>query len=505
MLLGLGTFRGGVHPDGQKDASAGYPILTSLPLPERLYLPLCQHAGNDARPLVRAGDRVLKGQRIAAAAGHMSANIHAPTSGTIAAIKEITMPHPSGLPANAIIIEPDGKEQWIEPAVPANPYQTPQEELASLVEAAGIVGMGGAIFPAAIKLRQGRRFEIKTLIVNGSECEPYLTADDRLMRERAEEIVEGTKLVRYIIEAYRAVIAVEDNKPEAIAALRKAAERVGSIEVVVLPARYPMGSAKQLIHAVTGYEVPAGKRSNDIGVLVHNVATVYAIQQALIHGRPLISRITTVAGGCVGQPRNLEGLLGTPVRHLFEHSGGLLARPSRLLMGGPMMGQVLPSADVPLIKGSSGILALNRREVNTQVPSPCIRCGRCVDACPMGLLPLEMARSSRLDDFDRAQASGLRDCILCGSCAYVCPSHIPLVQYFEYAKGELAERRASQKKLSYTQELMAARKQRLEAEADAKKAAKARKARKARKPAPAKATAPAAENTAPAATSEEKV
>ncbi|MDK2776182.1 MAG: electron transport complex subunit RsxC [Pseudomonadota bacterium] len=504
MLFGLGNFRGGVHPDGQKEASARHPILTSLPLPEKLYLPLCQHSGDDARPLVQPGERVLKGQRIAAASGRLSANIHAPTSGIITAVDTITMPHPSGLPANAMILEPDGLEQWTVLNPPADPYQTPPEELAGLVEEAGIVGMGGAIFPAAIKLRQGRRFEIKTLIVNGSECEPYLTTDDRLMRERAEEIVEGTRLVRYIIEAYRAVIAVEDNKPEAIAALQKAAEGVGSIEVVVVPARYPMGSAKQLIHAVTGYEVPAGKRSNDIGVLVHNVATVYAIQQALIYGRPLISRVTTVAGGCVGLPQNVEALLGTPIRHLFEHSKGLHGTPSRLLMGGPMMGQILPSLDVPLIKGSSGILALNRAEVNTHVPSPCIRCGRCVDACPMGLLPLDMARSSKLDDFDRAQEAGLRDCILCGSCAYVCPSHIPLVQYFEYAKGELAERRNSQQKLSYTQELMSARKERLAAEAEAKKAAKKAKKARPKKPVAADSSAVTDNTDAPAGT-EEKV
>ena len=490
MLFGLGTFRGGVHPDGHKEDSGFLAINTSLPLPERLYLPLCQHSGEDAVPLVQVGDSVLKGQRIAAAEGRLSANIHAPTSGTIVGIETITMPHPSGLPANAIILEPDGMEKWAELCPPEDPYKTSPEELASLVEEAGIVGMGSAIFPAAIKLRQGRRFEIKTLIVNGGECEPYLTTDDRLMRERAEEIVEGTKLVRYIIEAYRAVIAVEDNKPKAIAALQEAAKDIGSIEIMVVPSRYPMGSAKQLIQAVTGYEVPAGKRSNDIGVLVHNVATVYAIQQALVYGRPLLSRVTTVAGGCVGQPQNVEALLGTPISHLFEQCGGLTKTPSRILMGGPMMGQVLPTTEVPLIKGSSGILALTKAEVNEHMPSPCIRCGRCVDACPMGLLPLEMSRNAKQDDLDGAQEAGLRDCILCGSCAYVCPSHIPLVQYFEYAKGELADRRASQQRLTYTQELMAARKDRLEAEAEAKRAAKAAKeAAKAAKAAAKKAKA----------------
>lgn len=477
-MFGLKTIRGGVHPDGRKENSGRLAIMTKVPLPERLYLPLCQHSGDDAVPIIKIGDQVLKGQLIALSSGRQSANVHAPTSGEIVAIDTITMPHPSGLPANAIILAPDGLETWTELSAPADPYAMPQEELASLVEQAGIVGMGGAIFPAAIKLRQGRRFEIKTLIINGSECEPYLTTDDRLMQERAEEIVEGTKLVRYIIDAYRAVIAVEDNKPKAIAALKKAAEGIGSIEVVTVPARYPMGSAKQLIQAVTGLEVPAGARSNDVGVLVHNVATVYAIQQMLMHGRPLISRVTTISGNCVQKPQNVEALLGTPISHLMEVCGGLVQQPARLLMGGPMMGQVLPSLDVPLIKGSSGVLALTKAEVNNHVPAPCIRCSRCVSACPMGLLPLEMARSAKVDDFDHAQEYGLRDCILCGSCAYVCPSHIPLVQYFEYAKGELAERRNSQQKMTYTQELMASRAARVEAESEAKKAAKKAKKQK---------------------------
>lgn len=476
--------RGGVHPDGHKNDSRDAAILTDLPLPPMLYLPLCQHTGDDALPLVSIGDRVLKGQKVAKASGRLSANLHAPTSGVIKAIDTITMPHPSGLPARAIWLEPDGKEEWAELVPHPDPYSIPHEALATMVEDAGIVGMGGAIFPAAIKLRQGRRFEIKTLIVNASECEPYLTTDDRLMCERAEEIVEGTKLVKHIIEAYRTVIAIEDNKPEAIAAIEAAVEGIGSIEVMTVPARYPMGSAKQLIQAVTGYEVPAGSRSNDIGVLVHNVATVYAIQQALVHGKPLISRVSTVAGGCVGEPRNVEALIGTPIQHLFDHCGGVTQTPDRLLMGGPMMGQVLPTAEVPLIKGSSGLLALTRKEVNEHVPAPCIRCGRCVNACPMGLLPLDMANGARQDDFDGAQDAGLRDCILCGSCAYVCPSHIPLVQYFEYAKGELRDRREGEQKLARTKELAEARKIRIEAEKAAKLAAK--KAKKKKKPAAAK-------------------
>lgn len=513
-LSSLGSIRGGVHPDGRKEDTAALPILTHAPLPNQLKVPLCQHSGADALPLVAPGDRVFKGQLIGRATGRVSASVHAPTSGTVTGIETITMPHPSGLPALGMIIEPDGNDQWLEQEPPANPFDMAPEVLASKVEEAGIVGMGGAIFPAAIKLRAGRRFEIKTLIINGSECEPFLTTDDRLMQERADDIVEGTRLIRKIIEAYRAVIAIEDNKSAAIAAMQKASEKVGSIEVVVVPARYPMGSAKQLIQAVTGQEVPAGKRSNDIGVLVHNVATAYAIQQALVKGRPLVSRITTIAGGAVARPQNVELLLGTPIQDAFNMVGGLTEVPARLLMGGPMMGQVLPSLDVPIIKGSSGILALNKAEVNAHTASPCIRCTRCVSACPMGLVPLEMAKNAKADDLETAQAFGLRDCILCGSCSYVCPSHIPLVQYFEYAKGALADRKSNQQKMEFTKQLTAARTERVEAEKAAKAAAKAakeaekkrkaaekkRKAEEKARAAEAKARTSESESSLPAAT-----
>ncbi len=480
--LPIAGSRGGVHPETNKDLTAQRPILTKLPLPKRIYLPLSQHAGVESRPQVQVGDKVLKGQLVARSAGSLSANLHAPTSGTVVAIEPIVAPHPSGLPAVAIIIESDGEDKWVEVTTLDDPLALSPDELADMVDEAGIVGMGGAIFPAAVKLRQGRRFEIKTLIINGSECEPYLTCDDQLMRERADAIIDGARMIRHIIEAYEVVVAIEDNKPDATAALKMAAANFGMIEVRNVPTQYPMGSAKQLIQAVTGKEVPAGGRSNDIGVLVHNVGTVFAIHQALRFGRPLISRIVTVSGSCVNAPHNVEALIGTPVREVIQACGGLKSTPSRLLMGGPMMGQIIPSIDSPIIKGSTGVLALTRQEVNEHLPSPCIRCSRCVDACPMGLVPLEMAKHTKVDDFDNAQQYGLRDCILCGSCAYVCPSHIPLVQYFEYAKGELKERRHSETKQEYTKRLSQQRAERLEQEKAAKLAAKkAKKKRTARK------------------------
>lgn len=473
-MFNMSRVRGGVHPDGHKDRSAALTIATAT-VPERVYLPMRQHAGADALPLVKVGQQVLKGQLIAAAASEVSAPVHASTSGRVIAIEAVTAPHPSGLPASAIVIESDGEDRWIDYELPADPFSMEPMALADRVAQAGIVGLGGAIFPAAVKLKQGARHEIKTVLVNGSECEPYLTTDDRLMRERAEQIVDGARLIQHILRAYRIVIAIEDNKPEAIAAMRAAAEPYGAIEVEVVPALYPMGSAKQLIQEITGREVPAEGRSTSVGVLVHNVGTVYAIQQALRHGRPLISRVVTVAGSCVARPRNVETIIGAPVQHLLDSCGGLTETPARLLLGGPMMGVVLPSTQVPVIKGATGVLALSRAEAPRADASPCIRCGRCVEACPMGLLPLEMASRSRADDFDGADDYGLKDCILCGSCAYVCPSHIPLVQYFQYAMGEQDSRRSAARKNDHTRQLMEARQARLAEEEAARAAAKAQR------------------------------
>jgi electron transport complex protein RnfC len=480
-MFNLARIRGGIHPAGHKDRSAALPIGT-LALPPRLYLPLLQHAGAENLPLVKVGDRVLKGQLLASSPSELSAPLHAPSSGRIVEVGPILAPHPSGLQVNGLVIDCDGEERWIDLDIPADPFAVAPLILAERVAQAGIVGLGGAIFPAAVKLKQGTRHEIKTVLVNGSECEPYLSTDDRLMRERAEAIVDGARLIQHILRAYSIVIAIEDNKPEALAAMRAASEPFGAIEVVAVPARYPMGSAKQLIQEITGREVPAGGRSTAVGVLVHNVGTVYAIQQALRHGRPLISRVVTVAGSCVTSPRNLETLIGTPAQALFDACGGLAGEPRQLMLGGPMMGVQLPSAGVPLIKGATGLLALAAHELPQREAAPCIRCARCVDACPMGLTPLQMAAHVRVDDFDGASDYGLSDCILCGCCAYVCPSHIPLVQYFQYAMGQQDERRNAARKSDYIKQLSEARAARLAAEEAARKAAKAAKAQQ-RKPA----------------------
>ena len=471
------AFRGGVHPDGFKELSSSLPIHYPT-LPDRLFVPLRQHAGSEAIAIVKTGELVLKGQMIAKAGRGLSAPVHAPTSGKVINIAPVISAHPSGLATNSIVIEADGLDKAYINEEPINPFSLPTDQLAKKIADAGIVGMGGAAFPAAVKLSSAQNKNIKTLIINGGECEPYLTADDLLMCERPQEIILGARLIRYIIGCQKIVVAIEDNKPNAIQSMQRVAERFDNVAIKVVPSPYPMGSAKQLIQAVTGKEVPSGGRSSDVGVLMHNVATAYAIQQCLVKHTPLISRIVTVSGSAIAKPQNVEALIGTPIGHLIDHCGGTNEKLDRLLLGGPMMGQIVASDQVPMMKGTAGVLALTRKEMSQPAAAPCIRCARCVDACPMGLVPLEMANHSRHQDFDGAQEFGLSDCILCGSCAYVCPSHIPLVHYFQYAKGELSQQRANQQHLAHTQLLAEAKRERQNKEAEAKAAAKAAKAAK---------------------------
>jgi electron transport complex protein RnfC len=468
-------FRGGVHPDGFKELSACQPV-KKLPLPSHLYIPLRQHAGSEAIPVVRPGENVLEGQLIGRSGRGLSAPVHAPTSGKVLSIGPVTAAHPSGYSTKGIVIEADGKSTPIPQSRISDPFQQDPEFLARKVADYGIVGMGGATFPSAVKLQMASEQTINTLIINGGECEPYLTSDDLLMQERPAPIVLGARLIQYIIKAERVAIVIEDNKTAAIEAMRQACAEYAEVEVVVVPTRYPMGSAKQMIQAVTKKEVPAGSRSTELGVLVYNVATAYAICKCLNENKPLISRIVTVSGGAIAQPRNVEALIGTPLAYLIEHCGGLTEAPARLLLGGPMMGQIMPSDQAPLIKGAGGVLALRHNEINHTNSSPCIRCGRCVEACPMGLVPLEMANHARKQEFEGATNFGLSDCILCGSCAYVCPSHIPLVHYFQYAKGEISQQKAAQKRTEYTRTLSENRRLRQEKEAAEKAAAKAAKA-----------------------------
>ncbi len=468
------SLRWGVHPESRKRPAADLPI-AALPLPARLHLPLQQHVGSAAKPVVTVGQRVRKGEPIAQSQGNISAPLHAPTSGTVVAIADFPAPHPSGLSAPAITIEADGEERWIDLDPPADPFALAPQEIAARVAAAGVVGMGGATFPSSVKLALGKRVAVGTLVINGGECEPYLSCDDRLMRERAADAVDGMRIIRHAIGAREILCGIEDNKPQALAAMRAAAAPYGEVSIVAVPSRYPMGSDKQLIQVLTGKEVPADGRAADVGVLVHNVGTAHAVHRAVRRGEPLISRIVTVNGGAIAAPRNLEVPLGALLSELVEACGGCVEAPARLVMGGPMMGQPLPSLDVPVIKGTSGVLALTRAEVEQQREAPCIRCANCVGACPMNLLPLEMSALIRAGELEAAVDWGLKDCIACGSCSYVCPAHIPLVHYFDHAKGELAARERAKMKQEATRQLAEQRIQRMAREAQEKAEAAARR------------------------------
>ncbi|OHC66998.1 MAG: electron transporter RnfC [Rhodocyclales bacterium RIFCSPLOWO2_02_FULL_63_24] len=485
--------RWGVHPDNHKRPAADAPLRV-LPPPARLYLPLHQHVGGAARPVVLVGQKVLKGQLLAEAQGNISAPIHAPVSGTVAAIGEVTAPHPSGLGFAAISIDSDGEGRWIETEPALDPFALAPEEIARRTAAAGVVGLGGATFPAAVKFALGKRLAVSTLIVNGGECEPYLSSDDRIMRDHADQVVDGARIVMHAIGAREALVGIEDNKPEAIAAMQKAAAAYPEVKIRPVPARYPMGSDKQLIQTLTGKEVPADARAAEVGVLVHNVSTCAAVHQAIRLGRPLVERIVTINGGAVARPGNIFAPLGTLADELLAFCG-LKETPARLILGGPMMGTPLLHGKVPLVKGASGILAFDAREAAVPKAGPCIRCGSCTQACPMGLLPLEMAARIRAGDLDGAVDFALSDCIACGCCAYVCPSHIPLVQYFSHAKGELAARERARLRTEAAKRLAEARLARLARESREKAAAAAR--RKAERDA-AKAKAAARAEGAPA-------
>ena len=437
----LFKFHGGIHPPGNKAQSTQHGIARA-PLPSRLVIPFRQHAGDVARPAVRVGERVLKGQLIGTPSGFISSAVHAPTSGTVAAIDMQPLPHPSGLSDLCATLIPDGNEEWVA-RTPLDYRNIPAEELRHLLRMSGVVGLGGAVFPSDLKLRPLRAHpnkHITTLILNGAECEPWITCDDMLMRERAAEIVQGAEMLRFMLEASEVLIGIEDNKPEALAALRQAVALAGlAFEVIAVPTIYPGGGAKQLIRVLTGLEVPSGKLPTDIGVQCFNVATVYGAWRAIAHGEPLVSRIVTVTGN-VRQARNYEALIGTPLAELLA-----LCEPlpdtDRYIMGGPMMGMELPSLDIPLVKGGNCIIAASDQLLPPPPPAlPCIRCTRCAQVCPADLQPMDLFWFAQARDFGKAQEFSLFDCIECGACAYVCPSHIPLVQYYRFAKSEIRAR-----------------------------------------------------------------
>ncbi len=454
--------RGGVHPEARKEKTADENIVTSFPLPKTLYIPLQQHVGKPAEPLIRVGEKVLKGQLLAYSQGLISAPVHAPSSGIILDVNDYPAPHPSALPIRMIVLETDGLDEWFTSPIPEDPFQLTPEDISLRVGAAGIVGLGGATFPTAVKLNMGRENQIDTLIINGSECEPYLSCDDRLMQERAEQIIDGVRLMLHGMESDHAVVAIEDNKPHAFYAMQIAAKPYSTIKVMQIPTQYPMGWDRQLIRYVTGKEVPVGCRSSEVGVTIHNVGTAYAVHKAIRYGQALVNRVLTVSGGAVAKPMNVEVPLGTLISEVFAFCEVNLEQTARIIMGGPMMGESLPHADLPTVKATSGLLALSESELKATEVQPCIRCAACVTVCPVGLRPLDMANNIRVNQFDIAVDIGLKDCISCGCCSYICPSNIPLVQYFKYASGEIVARQQAQHKSEQTKRLMDDRNARME-------------------------------------------
>ncbi len=493
----LFSIRGGVHPKGRKELAADVAI-APVGLPPLLRVPLLQHIGTPAEPVVRKGDLVKKGQLLAIGQGMVSAPVHAPTSGRVMAIGRYVAPHPSGLPGRTVTLKPDGQDEWADLPPPLDPETATPEEIAERVADRGIVGMGGATFPSAIKLNLGGRYDLHLLVVNGAECEPYLTCDDRLMRERADQVIDGILSMRKALGVGRAIVAVETNKPRAMEALRKAGAGLDGLRVVGVPTRYPMGSERHLVQTLTGLETPARGLTADIGVVVHNVATAFAVHEAVRLGRPLISRVVTLSGGGIARPGNYEARIGTPIEALIAAAGGLEDRTARLILGGPMMGQPLADPKAPLVKGTNGVLALRPAESGeSAAQQPCIRCATCVSVCPCGLMPLEMAARIRKEQLDAAVEHGLMDCVGCGSCAYACPSRIPLVQLFNYAKGRLTAVQRARHKQEEIKRLARARAERMDAIARAKREQMDR--RKAERAARKKA-----EQTAPEAAAEKR-
>ena len=436
MISKIFKFHGGVHPPEHKLESASAPIVT-VPPPNRLVLPLRQHVGNAAKPQVQVGDHVLKGQLLARAEGTISAAVHAPTSGTVIAIDEQQIPHVSGLPDICITLEADGEDRWAE-RHPVAYRELPRQETIARLRDAGVVGLGGATFPSHVKLCADAAHPVRTLILNGAECEPYITCDDRLMRERADQIVQGILIMQYLLGAERCIVGIEDNKPEAVAAMRAACAQSGQpIQVATVPTLYPSGGAKQLIKLLTGLEVPSGKLPTEIGVQCFNVATAYSVHRFINHGEPVISRIVTVTGS-VGRSGNYDTPLGMAIDELVQLAGGAGADTERYIMGGPMMGFDLPTTRVPVVKATNCIIAASPGMFPAQPRAmPCIRCVRCADACPVNLQPQELYWFAKSQNLEQARDYHLFDCIECGCCNYVCPSHIPLVQYYRFAKSEI--------------------------------------------------------------------
>jgi electron transport complex protein RnfC len=473
------SFPGGVHPDDRKHLSNTSPIKQPS-LPELLVIPLRQHIGSDGICCVDVGQHVLKGQILSQSSSPFSVPVHAPTSGEIVAIAPHVVAHPSGLTEMCVTLRPDGKDTWCELSPISNYRDVAKSSLIEAICQAGISGMGGAGFPTHIKTSSSKPIEF--LVVNGIECEPYITSDDRLMREFAWQIRQGLDILTHLIDPKAIIVAVEDNKPEALQALEIACQDKQDYRVVSVETKYPAGGEKQLIQVLTGREVPRSGLPADVGVVMFNVGTCYAIADAILNGKPLIDRVVTVTGDAVKTPGNFKALLGTPVSHLLNEAdyNPKKQKAPKVIMGGPMMGFTLSDATIPVVKTTNCLLVPAKKElVDDTAERPCIRCSACADACPASLLPQQMFWHAKAKEYDKAEDYDLFDCIECGACAYVCPSEIPLVHYYRQAKAEIRLQRDEKNKAEKAKQRFEARNERLERE-KREREEKHRKAKEAR-------------------------
>lgn len=476
----LWDFPGGIEPAHRKSLSNNTDI-AQIDLPETLHVTVKQHIGVEGHVEVKIGQKVLKGQALTKSMNPFAVPVHAPTSGTITAIGPHVSAHPSGLPKLTIQIQPDGEDKWVELTAQSNYLELPKIKIVESICSAGVSGMGGAGFPTHIKASPKKNVEF--LIINGVECEPYITSDDRLMREHAWQIRQGIDVLTHLLSPKQIIVAIEENKPEAIEAMQVACQENAQYLVCPIPTKYPAGGEKQLIQVLTNREVPKQGLPVDVGVIMQNVGTCFAIADAVFTGKPLIQRVVTLTGEALQTPQNVWALIGTPMRHLLEQAQYQEKRQQdkKMIMGGPMMGFAISSEDVPVVKTTNCILVPSSQEIpQIGEEQPCIRCGACADACPASLLPQQLFWHSKAKELDKAQEYNLFDCIECGACAFVCPSEIPLVHYYRKAKADIRNQQQEKDQADKARERFEARNERLQKEQQEREE-KHRKAAEARK------------------------